>query len=243
MSDNAPMTTRGMEKSTAAMVSAVIRDILTDPRFESVVAGHIDKRLLDIKEELQAQEARILDLEATSKSKSTEIESLRSQLETRTNTVNTLTRRLDSLEQYSRRNSLRFFGIKESPGESTDDVIIKLATDKLKMNLCKDEIDRSHRVGPPKETISDDDKPRAIIVKFASYRKRREVMGNRRKLAGKRMSILEDLTAKNAILLNAARLSEKVKSAWSIDGRIFAISNAAGSVKKLITCKEDIDKL
>ncbi|XP_054769794.2 uncharacterized protein LOC129277668 [Lytechinus pictus] len=239
------MTTRSMamEKSTATMVSAVIKDILTDPRFESVVAGHIEKRLLDIKEELQTQEARILDLESTSKSKSAEIESLRSQLETRTNALNALNNRLEGLEQYSRRNSLRFFGIKESPGENTDDIIIKLATDNLKMNLRKEDIDRSHRIGPPKESTSENTKPRAIIVKFASYRKRREVIGNRRKLAGKRMSILEDLTAKNAVLLNAARLSPKVKSAWSIDGRIFALPNTAGSVKKLLTCKEDINKL
>ena len=45
-------------------------------------------------------------------------------------------------------------------------------------------------------------------------------------------SILEDLTARNAILLNQARLDEKVKSAWPIDGRIFVISKQSDSVKK-----------
>lgn len=147
------------------------------------------------------------------------------------------------LEQCTRRKSLRFFGIKESQGENTDDVIIKLSSEILKVDLTKDDLDRTHRVGPSREPVRKDDKPRAIIVKFSSYRKRREIIANRRKFAGKRMSILEDLTARNAILLNQARLDEKVKSAWSIDGRIFAISKQSDSVKKLITCKRDIDNL
>ncbi|KAH3738745.1 hypothetical protein DPMN_045388 [Dreissena polymorpha] len=71
---------------------------------------------------------------------------------------------LDANEQYSRRNSLRIFGIPESEksNESTDTIV---------MNLCKSlgadvsigEIDRSHRTGKP-----GGGRPRPIIAKFIS---------------------------------------------------------------------------
>ena len=69
-------------------------------------------------------------------------------------------------------------------------------------------------------------------MKFRSYRKRNEVIRNRRKLAGKRKSIMEDLTGKNVSLLSKVRESENVKSAWTMDGRIFALSKKPGSIEK-----------
>ena len=52
----------------------------------------------------------------------------------------------DSLEQYSRRNSLRISGIPEEPGENTDQRVIQLAGG-LGVDINPEDIDRSHRIG------------------------------------------------------------------------------------------------
>ena len=129
----------------------------------------------------------------------------------------TLKDALDASEQYSRRNSLRIFGIPESakPNESTDEIV---------MNLCKSmgadvligEIDRSHRTGKPGGP-----QPRPILVKFVSYRARQKLYSLRRNLKTNtehaRVFINEDLTQRRAQLLFVARglaKAKRIESAW-----------------------------
>ena len=69
--------------------------------------------------------------------------------------------RLDSLEDHSRRNNLRFSGVEELPNENWEqsaELVRKLVKDKLKIpeNL---EVERAHRVG-----IRSSNRPRTIIV-------------------------------------------------------------------------------
>ena len=74
----------------------------------------------------------------------------------------------------------------------------------LKIPVGKADIERSHRI-TPRQSEEDDGgprrAPRAIIVKFVSYRMRQSVLKMRRKLAGQRKSIQEDLTSAYAKLL------------------------------------------
>ena len=87
-----------------------------------------------------------------------------------------------------KRNNLRIF---ERKGENTDRLVLDVAK-KLGINLTLGEIDRSHRTGKPQqlpdtdtptENASDDDpRPRPILVKFATYRRRHEIISQRRKL-------------------------------------------------------------
>ena len=76
----------------------------------------------------------------------------------------------DSLELYTRRNSVRISGIPEELSENTADKVIKLA-DKLDFILTSADIDRSHRVGKPDNrghtAASSRTSYRNIIVKFA----------------------------------------------------------------------------
>ncbi|KAH3882733.1 hypothetical protein DPMN_006678 [Dreissena polymorpha] len=59
----------------------------------------------------------------------------------------------DRAEQYSRHNCLRITGILEARDEDTDNIIVTMAKD-LGAKLSVDEIDRSHRVGPPEHSES-----------------------------------------------------------------------------------------
>lgn len=55
--------------------------------------------------------------------------------------------RIDDLEQYSRRNCLKFRGIPESKDEDTDQLIIKSCNETLGVMVESTDISRSHRVG------------------------------------------------------------------------------------------------
>ena len=68
-------------------------------------------------------------------------------------------------------------------------------------------------------------KSRAIIVRFASMRKRIEVYRNKKNLKGKKIVVTESLTAVRLDLLNKAKDKFGLKNVWSAEGRIFARSD------------------
>lgn len=86
---------------------------------------------------------------------------------------------------------------------------------------------------------------RPIIIKFATYRARDTVIKARRRLKNSGITIVEDLTKTNYAILQKARSSSKVTSAWSHDGRIIvALPTANGvGIKKAITSMEEANKL
>ena len=169
---------------------------------------------------------------------------LSSKLETKDAEISKLQKTCNDLEQYSRRNCVRVFGIPEQKGEDTSASVCKLAKEKLGIDLQKSQIDRSHRVreasseeasersegqghsnraGKPSER-----KPRQIIVKFVSYQTKKAVISARRKLKSTGISIFEDLTKSNRELLTVTRKHKKVISAWTSDGRVVALLQATG---------------
>ena len=75
---------------------------------------------------------------------------------------------MDALEQYSRRNCLLFHGVPETDADTTDSVI-SLCQGKLDVNVTRELVDRSHRLGQRHVGPSGEYKPRPIIVKFRSY--------------------------------------------------------------------------
>lgn len=153
---------------------------------------------------------------------------------------------LDASEQYSRRNSVRIFGIPENSDnkESTDNVVINLCN-ALGANITLDEIDRSHRTGKPGGP-----KPRPILVKFVSYRSRQKLYTKRRDLKDHsefgHTYINEDLTQHRSQLLYKARGLAKIKqieSAWSSDGNILIRINENGQSKtKRISTEHELEK-
>ena len=154
-----------------------------------------------------------------------------------------LSNSIDAQEQYSRWNCLRLFGCPEQEGENIDDVIFNIASDLLKVNLQREDVERSNRVGAKRKKQDGTSIPRGIIIKFKSYRKRREILASRPQLKGKKMIPVEDLTAKNQELLKHARDHEKIMSAWSIDGRIIALLRGKNKVTKVIHGEEDLKSL
>ena len=92
----------------------------------------------------------------------------------------------DAQEQYSRRNCLLLHGVPEAQTD-TDNAVLSVANDKLGLNLTRECIDRSHRIGQS----TSNGKPRPIIVKLTSYDTRRKIFGAKRQLKGTRGQYLE----------------------------------------------------
>ena len=146
----------------------------------------------------------ILSLQQKIEDRDCEIRKLRTELDLKT----------DQLEMYSRRNCLRIFGLEEKEGENTDDMVLNVAK-KISVDLSLNDIDRSHRVGRKFAG-----KNRPIIVKFVSYRKRREVFQSKRQLKGQKITIREDLTRQRLDVLHAAISRFQMRNVWTEDGQI-----------------------
>ena len=199
------------------------------------------KKVIEGKDErICVLEGKVHDIQCENEKQSSSSESLSRKLERQENHISALEQSEEQMQQYSRRNCIRIFGIREEQAENTDDIVCRLAREKLEVNIKKEDIDRSHRVGRKSTT-----KPRGIIVKLVSYRTRQEIMSKRRKLKNTGLSIHEELTKKNQKLLEETKNHSKTHNAWSKDGRIIALIDASngGTITKLITCTEDLKKL
>ena len=134
----------------------------------------------------------------------------------------------DQAEQYSRRNCLCISGLPEDDpaSENTDDIVLKLA-EAIHVDLSLNDIDRSHRLGKPDSQHNVNQKPRDIVVKFATYRSRAKFYKARvltKDRGYKGVYINEHLTRRrNNLFYQARRLvkSKHLQSAWSFDGALF----------------------
>ena len=113
----------------------------------------------------------------------------------------------DNLEQYSRRENIRIYGIPESNSHNNrvdgETSLLKIAT-ALQIDLEPKNIQRVYRLGKRKYSTSA--KPRPIIARFISYKKRNQFLYSKSKLKENsefnNAYITEDLTTLRFKLFN-----------------------------------------
>ena len=140
---------------------------------------------------------------------------------------------LDSLEQYTRKNSLEFHGIPECLYANAQDVVISVAK-KIDVDIEQDDIEIVHKLQRKKGN-----KP--IIAKFCSHKAKAKIYRERFKLRNVKVSdifphyspadesqnriyINENLTTFRRDLLSKAlkkRKDKTLSSVWTLDGKIF----------------------
>ena len=159
------------------------------------------------------------------------------------NEIVCLNEKIDDLEQRSRNSCLLIHGVEEQLGENTDSISLAIVNDRLNISISEDDIQRSHRRGPPnsKRPLRSNKKkaPRPIIVKFTQYKKRKEVFSAKQNLKGQGIVISENLTVHRYKIYQAAISKFDRKTVWSSDGRIFAKIN--GNIV-VISSLVDLDK-
>ena len=224
---------------------------------ENAVRQAVESQLSKVIDRIEKCEAQIMDLEITMNHKSKEVTKLKEQVQSQAEAISVLQTNTNNLEQYSRRNCVLVFGVKEEVNEKTDDIICNIASRHLGISLTKGDIDRSHRVQTRRQNKEENTKhgqkgrskrtPPAlpIIVKFTSYRVRSAVLSSRRKLKGTGIGIDENLTRQNAELLRTAKATPGVISAWSSDGRILVLvpTTGGGTMTRLVRSKDDLNRL
>ena len=210
---------RNCSKETE-LVSSTLDQFVKSEQFRTIIKECVDSAVTSAISPLME---KITTLEATVQSQADQLNLFKRKSIINSNKLEQLEVANNNLEQYTRRNNLRISGIPETQNEDTDVLVTSLAKEKLGVNISPGDIDRSHRIGKrlPEGT-------RSIIVKFISYKSRNEVIRNRRKLKGSKTVIREDLTKINQLLLKSANDNPVIKSAWSLDGRVYAIVNKDG---------------
>ena len=145
-----------------------------------------------------------------------------------------LSTKCDSLEQYSRRTSIRISGIKDGSHLEVEASVISILRDKLELNIDASSIDRCHPIGKPQ------DGSRNVLVKFVSYRHQRQVLASRSKLKGTGIFINEDLTKTRYGLYVQAVKTYGRKHVWTLDGKIYIKSKGK---KYIIVCDSDFNNI
>ena len=116
----------------------------------------LDKTVNDLKKTADGLKKQVTDKQVELNEQKEENKKLTEKLETLT--VNSEAK-MNDLEQYTRKNSVRISGISET-GNETAEQSIEIVVDKLNskiedLNLQKDDIDIAHRVGKRKKTGND----------------------------------------------------------------------------------------
>ena len=171
---------------------------------------------------------------------------LRSEFESLKASLKKIEKKTDENNQYSRRENIRIYGIKEEystgldgrvrSAENESDCIRKvLDIFRTKMDLDVDEADLTavHRLGQidPNKTESSG---RGMIVRFLSRRVRDSVMSERKKIFKTGIVITEDLSPRQYELLSQVKKDKEVcSSAWTRNGTVFMKTHSEHIIKVL----------
>ena len=186
---------KSARKSTGANMSR--------PKDQSCNFNESDRRQLQqiyttvtlLKDELKNLKTELAESKATINA----VKAENSQLKQALNLTNY---KLDSLEQYGRRENIQIHNIPETLSNKDDgeEKVLKIANE-LNIDLTNADIQRAHRLGTKKRN----GKPRPIIIRFQSFKKRNEFLFRKSGLKSnnefKYVFIAEDLTPIRAKLL------------------------------------------
>ena len=155
--------------------------------------------------------------------------------------------KLDDLEQYGRRLSVRVYGIPPVEKETGEDVrnkVLKIISD-AKIDVPANFVDRAHRIG--KVVTIDGTKKQSVIVRFNNFHYRTMFYKARKDI---RYGVSFDLTKSRLDLLNKARERIKdvvgIKFAYSDINcvlRVFTESGRHMSFKTIADLEEIISNL
>ena len=120
-------------------------------------------------------------------------------------------------EQYSRKASVRIFGVDENEGENVEALCIQALKEEIDVDITDRDIDIVHRVGRRRG----DKKARPILLKCMSHKTKSEIM--RKKKTAKNIKVYEDLAQSVKRMLDDIVFNKKdlgVENVWTMDGKV-----------------------
>lgn len=134
--------------------------------------------------------------------------------------IQNMSQRLVDLEQYSRRNNIKIFGLEEAEDEDIKKKVVSLITEKVKVKIDEDDIDVAHRFNTRSEA-SKVNGARPIIVKLQRRDLKLEILKSRRNLKASGVFLCEHLCKPLNALFNRVRRHDQVTSAWTWEGAVY----------------------
>lgn len=197
MPDYKLRSTKSSEDETSIHES--IEKLLCSEEFISRISSRISESLMAA-------------LDSKVKTLTTEVSQLKSQLME-------ANAKVESLEQYSRINNLRLYGVKEEKDENIMAVVTKVCTDKLNITVRPEDIDIAHRLRAKENGI------RPIIIRFVNRTIKKLIYKNKSKLKGTKIVLKEDLTPFRVSLLKKLSKVAPTNAFWTNDGIVFCKSD------------------
>lgn len=193
-----------------SVFNSLLAPILTQESMEELLQKYVQDGFMERISELESKaESQQALLEEQQK----KIDLLEASAAIRANTIEKLEQKCDDNEQYSRRTSVRFYGIEANAGNERENVSDKVlsACDTMGVNVDMSMVDRMHRIG--KKIEMDDKTVQPIIIKFKSWSSRTDFYKSRPKnynadgtrKPGSVYSVSPDLTKRRYDLLKHAR--------------------------------------
>lgn len=147
----------------------------------------------------------------------------------------------DKLEQYSRIDNVKIFGLEENENEILEDKIIELGK-VAGVEMKKEDISVCHRL--PRGRGGH----RPTIVKFVRRTTKANLMQSKQKLKGnpqyKDVFIVDDLTSLRSKILRELKEDPNILRVWSRDGKIHCVIEVDKREEKvIINSAEDVRKL
>ena len=209
-----------------------------------------DKELRDVKSSLATAASAYASLQKKLDATNNELNAAKNTLKDQRYETQRLENSLDTLEQYTRKNSLEIHGIPENLYPNTQDAVIKVA-EALNVTIVPSEIEICHKLKRNKG-------PQPILVKFLSHQIKSKLYKERTKLKNVKISdiypsysspvesrifIHENLTSYRKEVVaeaNRRRRDGTLLSIWTLDGKIYVKTSPTGSPKKIYYV-EDLD--
>ena len=194
---------------------------------------NLSKKIKSTENKLKDKENEIDSLKKETENQKRDIERLQFALE---DSDRSFYGRTNELEQYSRRNNIRIWGIPEAQNDDEDaqatiDKVVKTLNEKMGTNLTTYDIDIAHRIGKKQKNKKSG---RCIIVKFLSRLSKIKCLKNRKQnLKGTNIFIQEDLTSLNYSVYMAARSNDEVEKCWTIDGTVYVVMKGSDEITRI----------
>ena len=181
------------------------------------VKEHLSKRILETENRLENHDGILLTMQNSLDEKAQEVKALSKSVGEMKDHIDAMQNTLHDAEQHNRRNFIRLYGVPEAVGENTDRAVIQALNSNLPCSLSPDDIESSHRSGKPRVSGpgsgNKTSKPRPILIKLCSYKKKIEIMKVKRNLKRTGLSVHEDLTSRNYDVLMKTLAHPKVEAA------------------------------
>ena len=114
------------------------------------------RQLFDLAESVKFITSKFDELEKDQKKKEKIIKNLKGEVSYLSEKLRKMEKSIEAQQQYSRRNYLFLYGIEETKGEDTDNIVLEVLNSGIDLNISKTALDRSRRIGNPKSKKSHD---------------------------------------------------------------------------------------